>query len=280
MKKLKLIMIFFALSLLLNSCNLQTNQETEEDIVATQVDKMLTEIALEQEPLPTETLAPSPTEPQPTIEETPTNTPTVTETATPTPLPDDPEQLLGGPAWREDFSGATSPWDFESPQAVFSTYDGYLNLTARANPNWHSWWVHSPYLQNAYVQATIEMDQCAGADRFGLAVRASSEGDQFYFLSISCDGRWGFFRMAPDVNITQIQGFQSAAPLSDISNGPHRVGIWMKGSNFTFYVDGQEIGTASDTTLPGSGYTGFLIAYANTSGFTVRVDELQYWNVP
>jgi hypothetical protein len=54
----------------------------------------------------------------------------------------------------------------------------------------------------------------------------------------------------------------------------------MDGANFTFFIDGEEVGTASDSTLSGEGYTGFLIAYANNPGFTVRVDELKYWNLP
>jgi len=168
----------------------------------------------------------------------------------------------------------------DTDQATFKTANGYLNLTARTNTNWHSWYVTSPSLRNAYLEATIEMTTCSGKDRFGLVSRSSSDGQQFYFLMITCDGQWGFFRMAPDVQINQIIGFQSAEPLKDVGNDPLRLGIWMEGSNFKFYIDGEEVGTATDATLTNEGYTGFLIAFANTSGFTVRVDELQYWNLP
>jgi hypothetical protein len=54
----------------------------------------------------------------------------------------------------------------------------------------------------------------------------------------------------------------------------------MDGSSFTFYIDGEEVGTASDSTLTGEGYTGFLIAFANNPGFTTQVDTLRYWNIP
>jgi hypothetical protein len=57
------------------------------------------------------------------------------------------------------------------------------------------------------------------------------------------------------------------------------MGIWMEGSSFTFYIDGEEVGNAADDTLKSEGFTGFLIAYANTSGFTVRVDQMRYWNI-
>jgi hypothetical protein len=46
------------------------------------------------------------------------------------------------------------------------------------------------------------------------------------------------------------------------------------------YINGLEVGTTTDTILSDAGYTGFLVAFANTPGFTVRVDELNYWNLP
>ncbi len=270
---------------LLSACNMP-GQEAEPtvDIVATQVARMLTEAATEKVPHPTITLAPSATntEPAPPAEATatPTITATVTETPTGTPNQDDPAQQLGAAAWTQNFDGSTSAWDFSYEQATFQTANGYLNMTAKTNANWHSWYVSSPKLKNAYLEATIELSNCSGLDRFGLAFRASSDGQQFYFMGITCDGQWGFYRMTPDVNIIEIKAYQPAAPLNDGANNPHRVGVWMEGSNFTFYIDGEKVGTASDNILSNEGYTGFMIAYANVSGFTVKVDSLKYWNIP
>lgn len=284
MKKHNFWILFSVLVIALASCGVRQEAEVAEDLVATQVSIILTQTAMsveaEPEPTLTPTLEPSPTEPEPEEEPPPTPTSTPTETPTSTPDQDDPAQRLGAPAWTYDFSGDTSPWDFETTQALYKTTDGNLNMTARANANWHNWWVSSPWLQNAYVEATIQMSVCAGADRFGLATRATSDGQQFYFMAITCDGRWGFFRMSEDININTIINFRSADQLSAGLAQPHRIGIWMKGSAFTFYIDGIEVGTASDTTLTDAGYTGFLIAFANTNGFTTRVDSLKYWNVP
>ena len=286
MKKICLLTIFLILTLFMTSCNLPGNSEPEVDVMATQVAMLLTEAAVgtepagQEEPAPTLTMQPSPTETAVTEEATPTQTATTTLSPTPEPVPDDPAQELGSPAWTYDFSGDTSPWDFESTQANFETANGFLNMTAKANANWHSWYVSSPRLKNAYVETTIEFSDCSGFDRFGFAVRASSDGQQFYFLSVTCDGQLGFFRMAPDVDISQIKAYENQPALSDITDAPHRVGIWMEGSNFTFYIDGEEVGTASDSTLTDEGYTGYLIAFSDTPGFTVQVDELRYWNIP
>jgi hypothetical protein len=280
MKEQTSILILLCLVLLISGCTSPSEGEPTSDIVGTQVAQFFTKSALETAQAPTETLIPSATETQIQATNTPTATSTVTETPTYTQDLSDPAIQLGNPTWTQDFSGNSSPWDYESEQASFSTSGGYLNLTARVNPNWHSWYFSSPRLKNAYVEATITLTNCSGRDRFGLAVRGSSDFQQFYFLSITCDGQWGFFRMAPEVEIITLQGYQNADPLSEGTGLPHRVGIWMDGPDFTIYIDGQEMGAVSDTTLANEGFTGFLIAYANISGFTVKVDQLQYWNLP
>jgi hypothetical protein len=281
MKKTGSMFFFIVITLSLAGCNLPgSSSEPTVDIIATQVARMLTEGVTEEANSSTETLAPPTEETQPPIESSPTPSVTVTITPTPTQDQNDPAQQLGSAAWTQDFSGSDSAWDFDYQQATFQTGSGYLNLTAKVSPNWHSWYVSSPKLKNAYVESTIIMSNCSGADHFGLAVRASSDGQQFYFMSVTCDGQWGFYRMAPDVNIYEIKPYQTATQLSNGTNNPHRVGIWMKDSNFTFYIDGEEVGTATDSTLSSAGYTGFLIAFVNNPGFTVKVDDLKYWNVP
>lgn len=280
MKRSGSIYLLIHILLLLSSCGITEETVPTDDVLGTQVSIILTETALHSTLPPAETLMPSPTSAVVPITETPT--PSFTQTTIPTEPQDlsDPAILLGSPAWTYDFNGTSSPWDFESDQALFETSDGYLNITSRLNPNWHSWWVSSPRLKDAYLEAKIEMENCGGFDRFGMAVRASSDGEQFYFIGLTCDGRWGFFRMAPNVEIFEILAFNEADAVPEDWTEPRRVGIWMEGPSFKFYIDGSEIGTAADNTLSGEGYTGFLIAYSETPGYTVRVDQLQYWNLP
>lgn len=284
MKRFSSIMIMFiVLVFALSACNFP-GQEAEPtvDIVATQVAKLLTEGATEEAPPPTETMSPSPTSTEPLLVNSPTPSQTVTQTLTPTPTEnlDDPAQQLGQAAWTQDFDGSTSPWDFSYEQATFQTANGYLTMKALANANWHSWYVSSPKLKNAYLEATMTLSNCSGLDRFGLAFRASADGQQFYYLGITCSGDWGFYRMAPDVNIIEISPYAEADALKEGPGQPHRVGVWMEGDSFSFYIDGEKVGTATDSTLNNEGYTGFLIAFANTPGFTVKVDTIKYWTLP
>lgn len=280
MRMINKYLVLFVLTLILVGCGTPQEDQPTEDLLATQVASILTQTAMEETPPPTETMVPQPSATPLGPSETPTESPTITATRTPTMPPSDPAVLLGNPAWTYDFNGSSSPWDYESDQAIFETSNGSLNITAQANRNWHSWWVSSPTLRDAYVEMTMKMETCTGFDRFGFAVRASSEGDQFYFLDLTCDKRWGFFRMAPDVEINEIRAYQEIEVSLNNWTEPHRVGIWMEGSDFRFYIDGEEIGVASDDTFLNEGYTGFMIAFAETPGYTVSVDQLQYWNIP
>ncbi len=280
MKKLCRVIIFLASMLFLVGCNLPGNEEPTVDIVATQVAKLLTDAPTNTLQAIADTIAPTNTQTDIPPENTSTSTATVTVTPTETQSPDDPAQQLGAPAWTEDFTGSSSPWDFDSYQATFKVKNGALNLSANADANWHSWYVSSPKLKNAYIEATFQMPNCSGLDRFGLAVRSSSDGQIFNFLGITCDGQWGFFRMEPGVDIKKISDYKAAEPLNTGTNLPHRVGIWMSGSTFTIYIDGKQVGTASDSTLTSAGFTGFLIAHSNTPGFTVLINKMAYWNVP
>lgn len=282
MKKFTLMIVILLITIICSGCGQSKPTESQDDIVASKVVSFLTASAPAGNIEPTSTHTISPTETEIMIE--PSQTPTITETVTPTTTDtedlSDPAQMLGAPAWTYDFNGDSSPWDFDYTQAVFSTSNGYLNLIARANANWHSWYVSSPKLQNAYVEALVETTKCSGADRFGLAVRSDSDGQQFYFMAITCDGRWGFFRMAEDVNIFEILSFKTSELLIDNLNTPHRMGIYMDGNSFVLYIDGKEVGRTVDITLTNEGYTGFLIAFAETPGFTAKIDSLKYWNIP
>ncbi len=280
MKKSMMAISFLFLTLCLTSCHIPGDVEPTPDLLSTQVAKLLTESATAITLSPSETMAPSPTHTEPVLEATPTETATSTETPTATQDQNDPAQRLGAATWTEDFNGSSSPWDYESPQANFKPSNGALVLIAKANANWHSWYVSSPKLKDAYVEATIQMSNCSGRDRMGLVVRGTSDWMRFYYMGVTCDGQWGFFRMDADVNISEISAYQPADPLGTGMNNPHRIGIWMEGTNFTFYIDGEKVGEASDTTLSGEGFTGFLIAYANTPGYSVRIEQLRYWNIP
>ncbi len=276
MKKFGSYFFCMLIVFLLAACNIpRAPAQPTADLVATQVAKFLTEQPTQTEAPPTLTPIPPTNTPEMTATATETATPTATETANAS----DPVTQLGAPAWIDDFNTAGSKWIYKDDQSNFDIKQGYLHITSMTTANWHSWYVTSPKVQNAYLEMTAEYQTCAGNDRLGLAFR-SPDGTQFYYMGVTCEGQWGFFRMTKDVTILEIKPYQPATAFKTGVGQVNRIGVWMKGSTFSFYINGIKVGEATDSTLGESGYIGFMIAHSKTNGFTVKVDQLAYWSLP
>ena len=279
----KALILIFVILLTLTACNLPQAEQNEEDVVASQVAKLLTEVQQQtNEVVPTSTNSPPDVQPSATVEITPTNTPlpTLTPTLTPTNTPDlsDPALSLGSPTWTNEFSAVSSVWEYADTETSFHVANGYLNIKSYGYPYWHGWYVTSPKIQNFYLEMTYNMPVCTGSDYIGLAFR-SPDGNEFYFMAASCNGSWGFYRMAPGVEVKTILGF---APSSEFKSAPqtNRIGVKAIGNSFEFYVNGKKVGQAADSILTDSGRIGFVTAFVQNNGFTTQVDKFQYWLLP
>lgn len=287
----KLLFLSILLVFLLSSCNIPTEPvgETDEsDGVATQVAKLLTEVqkqtdvvppATDQPPSqePTATLEPTAT-PEPTATNTPLPTSTPTNTPTATPDLSDPATTLGAATWTNDFSAASSVWEYADTETSFHVADGVLNIKSFGYPYWHGWYVTAPKIKNFYLEMTYNMSVCSGSDYIGLAFR-SPDGTQFYFMGATCNGSWGFYRMDSTIKVNTILSFASSAQFN-AAPASNRIGVKAVGNTYEFYVNGKKVGTATDSTLTNSGMIGFVSAYVENNGFTTRVDKLRYWLLP
>lgn len=290
--KTRLIFICF-LTVLLSSCNIPSGSQPTVDIVATQVAKFLDETAKASPLIESKTLTASEqatdipdleTETTPTLAPTntatQTQTPTLSPTQTPTENLSDPALSLGNPTWVDDFSTSGSKWDYQDQDNYFSlkVKDGYLYITSTSQPYWNSWYVTYPKIQDFYLEMTFDMPNCSGADRIGLAFRAP-DVNQFYFFGITCDGKWGFEKYTAENKIVNIIPYTVSNELIP-SNQMNRVGIKTSGNQFDFYINGSKVGQTSDNSFLDAGYFGFIIRYIETFGFTSRIDNIQYWQLP
>jgi hypothetical protein len=57
------------------------------------------------------------------------------------------------------------------------------------------------------------------------------------------------------------------------------MGILMSGGRMILYANGTLLGEATNNTYP-SGYFGLFIGAPQTPNFTIRVDEMSYWENP
>jgi hypothetical protein len=206
---------------------------------------------------------------------TETETATPTTTLTPTLSPDDPRVKLGAPTWKEDFSKANKNfYQYEDDQTRFMYDSGSLVLTAK-NPNgWLSWSLSYPKPKDFYLEATFKVETCSGLDRYGLVYRAP-DFNNGYFFAFSCDGEFS-------LRIYNRQGdLISWTPNPAIlpgSNQVNRIGILAQGDRYAFYANGKLLQETKESTFTDAGLFGAFIASSNTSNFTVRMDEIAFWN--
>ena len=260
--------------------------------VATQVQQFLTRIPAQTQ-LPVQGTAalaatqalPSAT---PTVAETavPTSTPTpllassptapVSEQLSVTPGLGDPKTTLGKPTRADNFETAQN-WGLYSDEHVkVSAGAGYLSLTAVNPDGWHGWTLSSPALTDFYLEVTATPGACEGMDSYGAMVRAP-DASHGYFFEVSCDGRFRFDKWDGS-NFVDLIPWKRAAAINTGAGQTNRLGIMAKGSQFSLYVNGNLVGQIEDTTY-GSGVFGLSIAAYKTPDFTVKVSEVDYWNL-
>jgi len=296
---MKKIIPVLLICLMLSACNYPTDELSSEEVVQTNVALILTnapETTLVPEPTRvTETLeAPgevgkeiateaSATEteaatlqPQATATDTPEPTATATEAATATqePTAGDPVAQLGEPDFLEDFSAAGG-WPYEDDWFLITVSGGQLHMFSKGTPYWSSWYTTYPEVKDAYFETTITRPNCSGEDRFGLVIRWD-EAQQFYYMGVTCDGKWGFSFYTKDNQIVNIVDYQTSDAFKP-ANEANRIGILAKGNKFDFYINGTKVGSATDDRLPDAGTFGFLSMSAGTINFKTSVDKLEFW---
>ena len=313
MKKFTLISLIL-LVMLVSACNYPGSDNEESsgesnDSMATEIARILTgtPVVIEEEPTAEETTAPEPTEeetavpeeteevetetvepeeteaePTQTEEETPTVTPTPTNTPTTTPtepLADtDPAKTLGEPDWVNAMdNGDGWPTGFDK----FSTIvfeDGYLKLTA--DTEFDGWRLTWPFLEDFYLEYTVQSPECKGNDHFGMMFRvpANAKANKGYLYGITCDGKYGLRRWDGQTMFSPVQWTASDA-INTKENAINKLGVMAEGENLTLYINGKKIKElTNDAYLKGS--FGIFVGGTNIEDLTVWVDEIRYWVIP
>jgi len=221
------------------------------------------------EPLPTETPTAT-TEPTATIQWFP-------NTATPTPLP--PLELQPTPAMRpgvgallleEDFS-SEADWATQK-NAAGSVGLGANKLTIVINQPGVSLASlrRAPDFGDFYLEVTVEPSLCGRDDRFGVLLRAQSEGD-YYRLFSDCAGNLRLERVLGGT-ATVVQNWTATIlirpPLS------FKLGVWAYRGELRVFVEDKFQFSASDPMLTG-GRVGFYARAASKGPLSVSFSDLK-----
>lgn len=297
MKQIVALLIIFTL---LSGC--VPRQETpliqDQDIIATFVSGTLTAEphSLDPPDQPTDTLAPpedstpqpsspSPTAtdtPTPTLTLTPTPTLTLTPTVTDTPetIPGDPVLSLGAPTFKDTFEGGSNFYLYDGSQSSYAVDEGQMILVAKKANGYETWSLSWGDLTNFYLEITGTFgEECGGKDRYGMIFRAP-DTSQGYLISISCDGSvrlsaWD----SEDEEYTVIKKWTGSSHINAGPGGTNRLGIKVKGTKLTGYVNGHQVFEKNDSTFS-KGRFGILVAATDTPGFTAYLSQAVYWKLP
>ncbi|GAP11716.1 concanavalin A-like lectin/glucanases superfamily [Bellilinea caldifistulae] len=310
----KLIAALFAM-LLLAGCGglFQPMPTPDEDTIATQVAAILTTMPTatgeaegqptqplptipptETPPLPTETTPPTEVIPSPTqAVEQPTVTPTETPPPSPTPQPtatiaftpspNDPVARLGPASWTDNMDKDDN-WPTGTDKFTeISFRDGVMLLTGLTTTDgWRLTW---PELTNFYLEMTFQTGECAANDRYGMIVRVpeSRNPDRGYLVGLTCDGKVSLRRWDATVGakgeMFNLIPWTAKSAVKVGSNQTNRLGLMAIGDRLIVYVNGELVGEARDNTFS-KGYFGVFVGARDTEKFTIKVDQVRYWENP
>jgi hypothetical protein len=99
---------------------------------------------------------------------------------------------------------------------------------------------------DADITVTAQTITAGQNTSFGIVLRHASSGN-FYSFEITPDGQWGFVKFVNGKG-TMIAQFQSDSSIQTGSGSSNDLRAVAIGSQFTFYVNGQQVGTANDAT--------------------------------
>lgn len=207
--------------------------------------------------------------------------PAAQPTATQTPPANDPKSVLGDPDWQDTLSNGKN-WSLdEGPveigSATFSQSNGRLNVVNNSTSSGFIYWLTYLTFQDAYLEATFDVDNCSTNDQYGLVVRAPNYDDgRGYYYTMTCGGQYDLRRW-DNSGSTMLLNLPSSAAINSGSNQTNTLGIWIQGKVIRLYVNNQFLTEINDGSLSAEGHFGLFINSVQTPGFTIHMDEISYW---
>lgn len=108
---------------------------------------------------------------------------------------------------------------------------------------------------DADIRVTVQAVKTGQNTGYGIVLRRTSSGN-FYTFEITSDGQWGLLKFT-NGNGTVIKQFASNSAIQTGSGATNDLRVVVVGSQFTFYANGTQLGTATDSTFA-NGRTGVV----------------------
>jgi len=147
----------------------------------------------------------------------------------------------------DDFSDPASGWGAASNETFVRGYDSGKYLIRIDNPNWFVWTTAGKRYTDISVETTVYSEGMPD-NHYGLLCRQSDEGA--YYFAISSDGYYAIFHQTKDNTLEPLTGTAMLrSPAIHLGGEPNKLLAVCKGTELTFYVNGEQIAQVEDDTL-------------------------------
>ena len=209
----------------------------------------------------------------------PSNTPSG---PTATQVAGDPRNNLGSPTWTDKMDNGNN-WPTGTDPAGYTDIvfnDGFMELSGlQAIDGWRL--THKQF-ENAYLEMTVNSGACLPKDRYGLIVRVpnAAQANRGYMFVFTCDGSFAIRKWdGPSNTMSNLVNWKANAAIKKGANQVNRMGVKLDGSKLSMYANGVLVGEAEDATWS-AGVFGIFAGAHESSEYTLKVDEVSYWELP
>ncbi len=143
------------------------------------------------------------------------------------------------------------------------------------------WRLSWPRIGDVYLEMTAVTGTGSGTDHYGLIFRVPDidAADRGYLFGVTCDGRYSL-RAWDGEEMTSLVRATSHPSIRAGSEQTNRVGVMAQGDRLRLYVNGVLLQEIRDETFTAEGGFGVFIGARTTSGFSIEVTEVAYWDIP
>ncbi len=115
----------------------------------------------------------------------------------------------------------------------------------------------APVTDVADAVASVTVKQTTGdlTSGYGIVFRRPSKGNYYAFL-IDSNGKWAFVKAVSGQDPTRIIDFKADAAIKSGLNAANTLKVRAVGSDYTFFVNGTQVGQSTDATYTAKGAWG------------------------
>jgi hypothetical protein len=189
----------------------------------------------------------------------------------------DPNERTGNVIYEDRLDGSSRwMWSFHDDAATFGLEDGHLKGVANQSGAYWRFTLGPDSLSNGDQQLSVTAHPvaCGPNDEYGLIFRAAEADGLFdlYAFNLTCGGLARFERIS-GTHAASVRDWSVSTAIKTGPGADNTLLVWMAGSEFRFYANGQYLFSGHDTSFT-TGTYGFYLQDRTQGGLTVTFDDL------